>query len=329
MNVAGKCVVVTGAASGIGLETALQLAARGDHVIVSDRNLAGGEAAVQRIAAAGGSAELRELDLADLSHVRAFAADELARGEPLDVLIANAGLLPPMTRATTRDGFELEFGVAYLGHFALTGLLLPALARSERPRVVSVASIAHASGRIDVEDLQSERRYSASGVYANTKLACLVFAFELHRRASAAGSALESVAAHPGVSRTPIAAGWEREDRRRLRDRLERVAYRLSMRLFSQSAAEGARSLVFAASDPSVAGGGYYGPTGFGQMRGVPGRVQPSRVALDESVAARLWEISERLTGVRYGWGARAMQTPGRRDGHRAGAHPSAPPTGR
>lgn len=293
-------VIVTGAASGIGLETALQLAARGDHVIVADRNVAGGEAVVRTIEGAGGSAEFRALDLADLSRIRAFADAELACGEGLDVLVNNAGLLPPMERATTRDGFELEFGVAHLGHFALTGLLLPALARSAGPRVVSVASIAHAGGRIDLDDLQLERGYASSRAYGNTKLACLMFALELNRRAAKAGLPIVSVAAHPGISKTPIAAGWEREGRRRLRDRLELFASNFSMRFFGQTAAEGAGSLVFAACDPSVVGGGYYGPTGFGQIGGAPGRVEARAHALDEIVAARLWEASERLTGVRY-----------------------------
>ena len=293
-------VLATGAASGIGLETSRQLARAGDHVVLADRDLAGGRAAVERIRAEGGSAELRELDLGDLAFVRAFARAELAEERPLDVLVDNAGVLPPMVRATTRDGFELEFGVAYLGHFALTGLLLPALMRSERPRVVSVASLAHASGRIDLDDLQMERRYKASRCYGATKLACLMFALELDRRASAAGSRLLSVAAHPGISKTPIAAGWEREGRRKPWDRMELWGYRLSMRLFGQTAAEGARALVFAATDESVVGGGYYGPTGFGQMGGPPGPVKPNRRALDAGVAARLWEVSERLTGVRY-----------------------------
>jgi NAD(P)-dependent dehydrogenase (short-subunit alcohol dehydrogenase family) len=292
--------LVTGAASGIGLETALQLAHRGDHVVVADRNVAGGEAAVRRIVDAGGSAELRELDLANLAQVRAFAGDELARDRPLDVLVNNAGLLPPLVRANTKDGFELEFGVAHLGHFALTGLLLPALLRSVGPRVVSVSSLAHATGVVDLDDLQLERRYNSSLAYGSTKLACLMFALELDRRAKAAGRALISVAAHPGISRTPIAAGWEREDRRKLRDRFELIGYRLSMLFFGQTAAEGARALVFAATELGVVGGGYYGPTGYGQMRGPPGPVKPSRRALDADVARRLWEASEGLTNVRY-----------------------------
>jgi NAD(P)-dependent dehydrogenase (short-subunit alcohol dehydrogenase family) len=293
-------VLVTGAASGIGYETALQLAARGDHVVAADRNVAGGEAVVRRIAEAGGSAEFRELDLADLSRVREFAAREVALGRPLDVLVNNAGLLPPLVRATTTDGFELKLGVAHLGHFALTGLLLPALARSVKPRVVSVSSLAHATGRIDFDDLQCERKYSSTTAYARAKLACLLFALELDRRAKAVRSELVSVAAHPGISKTPIAAGWEREDRRNLWDRLELVGYRVFMRVLGQTAAEGAAPLVFAASEPSVTGGGYYGPTGFRQTGGPPGLVEPSRRALDAAVAARLWETSEQLTGVRY-----------------------------
>jgi NAD(P)-dependent dehydrogenase (short-subunit alcohol dehydrogenase family) len=300
LSARSRRILVTGAASGIGLETSLQLAARGDHVVLADRNVAGGETALRRVFEAGGSGEFRELDLAELARVRAFAQEELARDRALDVLINNAGLLPPMQRATTRDGFELEFGIVHLGHFALTGLLLPALERSRQPRVVSVSSIAHAQARIDLDDLQHERSYRSSSAYGSAKLACLLFALELDRRAKAAGSKLTSVAAHPGISRTPIAAGWDREDRRGWRDRFDRIGYHVSMRLFGQTAAEGAASLVYAATEPGVTGGGYYGPTGIGQMGGRAGPVRPSPRALDASLAARLWEASERLTGVRY-----------------------------
>ncbi|MBP6683365.1 MAG: SDR family NAD(P)-dependent oxidoreductase [Halioglobus sp.] len=294
-------VLITGAASGIGLEAALQLATRGDHIIVADRNEAGGKVTVDRIAVAGGSAEFRALDLADQSRIHAFADDEVVRGEPLDVLVNNAGLLPPMERATTHDGFELMFGICHLGHFALTGLLLPALLRSKHPRVVSVSSMSHSGGRIDFDNLQFERDYASARAYASTKLACLMFALELQRRAAAMGSKLISVGAHPGVAATPIAAGWKQENRRKLRDRFELVAYNAFIGLFGQTAAEGAQSLVYAATGQDVVGGGFYGPTGFRQMSGKPGQVKPAARALDAAVAARLWEESERITGVGYG----------------------------
>jgi NAD(P)-dependent dehydrogenase (short-subunit alcohol dehydrogenase family) len=291
-------VLVTGAASGIGLEAALQLAQRGDHLILADRNVAGGIAAVERITGNGGSAEFRELDLGDLARIRTFASDETARGLALDALINNAGLLPPKERAVTRDGFELVFGVAHLGHFALTGLLLPALLRSERPRVVSVSSLSHSGRRIDFDDLQFERHYTSSHAYSCAKLACLMFALELQRRAEAAGTALISAAAHPGISTTPIARGWQQEGRRKLHDRFELFAYNTATRLFGQTAAQGAQPLVYAATEAGVIGGGYYGPTGFKQLNGRPGRVQPAAHAFDTTVSARLWEESQRLTGV-------------------------------
>jgi NAD(P)-dependent dehydrogenase (short-subunit alcohol dehydrogenase family) len=296
----GRRVLVTGAASGIGLETALELAARGHHVIVADRNETGGKAIVDRITAAGGSAQFRALDLADQAHIRAFAADEVARGDPLDALVNNAGLLPPMARAETRDGFELMFGICQLGHFALTGLLLTALLRSQNPRVVSVSSISHTGGCIDFSDLQSKYNYASSRAYSATKLACLMFALELHRRAAAAGSLLISVGAHPGVSATPIAAGWKQENRRKLMDRFELFAYNAYVGLLGQTAAQGAGPLVYAVCDPDVEGGSYYGPTGFKQTRGEAGRVKPAPRAFDATVAARLWQESERLTGVHY-----------------------------
>jgi NAD(P)-dependent dehydrogenase (short-subunit alcohol dehydrogenase family) len=282
------------------MQAALQLSRRGCHVIVADRNAFGGQAVARSIAADGGSAEFRQIDLGDLDSVRAFAAETVARGEPIDILLNNAGLLPPMARTTTKDGFELAFGVAYLGHFALTGLLLPALLRSAAPRVVSVSSNSHPGGRIDFGNLQLERDYSPWRAYANSKLACLMFAVELQRRADAGNVPLLSVAAHPGVSRTAIAAGWQNENRRRLRDRFELAGYHAFMRFFDRDATEGARSLVLAALAPALQPGGYYGPTGFLQGRGEPGSVKPSRKVQDRRTAARLWEVSEQLTGVRW-----------------------------
>lgn len=293
-------VLITGGASGIGLQAALQLAGRGCDLILVDRNVAAGEAAARRIQQSGGLAEFRQLDLGDLSRIRSFAADELARGQALDILVNNAGLLPPMNRSCTADGFELAFGVAYLGHFALTGLLLPSLLRSPQPRVVSVSSNSHPGGRIDFDNLQLERRYQSSQAYTNSKLACLMFAMELQRRADAAALKLCSVAAHPGISTTPIAAGWKSEGRRKLMDRFEVLGYDFLMRLVGQGADEGARSLVLAAMAPDIEPGGYYGPTGFMQAGGAPGRVRPAKRAMDASVAARLWQESQVLTGVTW-----------------------------
>ncbi len=298
MTGAAPRILITGAASGIGLHTALQLSQRGCRLILADRNVTAGEAAAKQIRESGGNAEFRPLDLGDLSRVRSFAADELVRDQPLDVLINNAGLLPPMVRTCTADGFELAFGVAYLGHFALTGLLMPALLRSGAPRVVSVTSNSHPNGRIDFDNLQLERGYQSSQAYTNSKLACLMFAMELQRHADAAGLKLCSVAAHPGISTTPIAAGWKSEQRRKLMDLFEVIGYDFLMRMIGQGAAEGARSLVMAAVDTGIEPGAYYGPTGFMQARGTPGRVKPARRALDVQIAKRLWKASQVLTGV-------------------------------
>lgn len=293
-------VLITGATSGIGLQTSLQLAGGGDHVILAARSEEQGKALVERITQSGASAEFRRLDLGDQAMIRRFAAEELSFGKPLDVLINNAGSLPPKERTLTKDGFELDFGVGFLGHFALTGLLLPALERSEAARVITVSSISHEFGHINLQDLHHEQHYSSSMAYNCTKLACLMFALELHRRAKAAGSPLISVAAHPGISKTPIAKGWENEGRRRLWDRLELLGYRIILDRLGQSAEQGARSLVYAANEPSVESGGYYGPTGFQQYGGRPGKVRPSRKALNEEVAAALWQTAERLTGIHY-----------------------------
>lgn len=291
--------LITGAAAGLGFETARALAVIGFDLVIADRNVAGGEAAAQRLLADGasGRVDFRALDLGDLAAIRAFAADFTG---PLDVLINNAGLLPPLRRATTKDGFELKFGVSHLGHFALTAGLLPALLRAPAPRVVSVSSIVQATGRIDFDDLQAERSYLSSRSYAQTKLACLMFALELQRRSEAAGARLVSVAAHPGISRTGIGDVRRGEQRRGLTDWLEGIAFQIAMRVLGQAPAQGALPIVHAASAPDVRGGEFYGPDGFMQFRGRPTRVKPSDAALDRDAAARLWSVSEQLTGCGY-----------------------------
>jgi NAD(P)-dependent dehydrogenase (short-subunit alcohol dehydrogenase family) len=298
----GKRALVTGAASGLGFATAAALARKGAHVIVADRNVEGGKAAVERIRelAPGASVEFKALDLADLSFIRRFAKEVVQTGAALDVLINNAGILPPLQRATTRDGFELKFGINHLGHFALTGLLLDALLRSPAPRVVSISSLVQAYGRIDFDDLQAEHRYEPQRAYNQAKLACLAFALELNSRSAALRSKLISLAAHPGVARTAIGDNRRQEQSKRLRDRLEYMAMKGAMKFFGQSSDRGALPILYAATSPDAVGGGFYGPNGTGQMSGYPKRVKPSASALDPVIREQLWSISERLTNVNY-----------------------------
>lgn len=290
--------LVTGAASGLGLALSRALAARGWHVILADRNVEGGAAAAASLRDAGpkASAEFRALDLASLADVRRFAAEH--GDTPLDLLVNNAGILPPLQRATTADGFELAFGIALLGHHALTALLLPALKRAHAPRVVTTTSLVQAWGRIDFEDLQAQARYEPQRAYDQSKLAMLMFALELDARARAAGLTLQSLAAHPGIARTAIGAARAAEPPRRLRDRAELWALKAAMKFAGQSAADGAQPLLHAATAADARGGEFYGPGGFAQWRGAPKRVTPGKAAQDAQARARLWEAAERLTGI-------------------------------
>jgi NAD(P)-dependent dehydrogenase (short-subunit alcohol dehydrogenase family) len=302
---AGRRAVVTGANSGIGYHAALELARKGAHVVLACRDTAKGEAALARLRAdaPAASAEAAHLDLASLQSVHAFAAAELDRGVALDLLINNAGVMAPKARLETADGFELQFGTNVLGHFALTGLLLPALERAAvtqplRPRVVTIASIAHKRGRINFDDLQSTKRYSPMGAYQQSKLADLMFAIELDRRLRAAGdplSAVMSVAAHPGVARTNLFQG----ERFPAFERPVRRVIGLVIGGLLNTDADGAVPTLFAATAPEAADGGYYGPHGILEMRG--GDAGPAKIAaraLDRATAARLWSECERLTGV-------------------------------
>ncbi|HUD51395.1 oxidoreductase [Parvibaculum sp.] len=298
----GRYALVTGGASGLGYETAAALARRGASVLVADRNVGGGEDALRRIRAAtpGADVSFKPIDLADLGNIRAFSSDLVANERPLDILVNNAGITPPLARRTTADGFELKFGINYLGHFALTGLLLPLLLKSNEPRVVTVSSIAHKQGHIHFDDLQLEKHYDPQRAYNQTKLACLVFALELQRRCDAAHVKLKSVAAHPGVARTALPASRKGQKRERFTDHLVDIILPLTMAFLGQSAEKGARPIIHAAAANDVPAGAFYGPDGFGEMKGDPAPAKASAEALDPAIGKRLWEISTTLTGVAY-----------------------------
>jgi NAD(P)-dependent dehydrogenase (short-subunit alcohol dehydrogenase family) len=294
---ADRLCVVTGATSGLGFETALALAASGGEVILAGRNPAKGEAALAAILARHPRARIRfsMLDLASLASVSAFAARLSAERTSLDVLVNNAGILSLPKRRVTNDGFEMQFGTNYLGHFALTAHLLPLLRAGCASRVVQVSSIAHRMGRIDFSDLQAERKYRAMPVYCQSKLAMLLFAMEIQRRSVTNGWGVTSIAAHPGFSRTNIFAAAT-DDGATLLARLTAVA----APLLSQSANRGALPILYAATAPGAKGGGYYGPDGFRELKGDVGPAEIMPHGRDLAVAARLWAESERLTGVRF-----------------------------
>ncbi len=283
---AGRRVIVTGANSGIGLSTARELARKGAAVVLACRNQRKGEAAladVQRV----GRAELAALDLGDLASVRAFAA---ARTEPVDLLVNNAGLMAP-PRGTTADGFELQFGTNHLGHFALTGLLMERLLAGTDARVVTLSSLMHRYGKLRLDDLQSERRYHRWRAYNQSKLANLLFMRELDRRARAARAPIRSVAAHPGYAATHLQTASP--------PLIDRTILSVLNRVVAQSADRGALPSLFAAT-MDVPGGSYAGPDGPSGLRGNPQLVGMTARAQDPDDARRLWEVSERLTGVTY-----------------------------
>jgi NAD(P)-dependent dehydrogenase (short-subunit alcohol dehydrogenase family) len=292
----GRTVLITGANSGLGLRSAEALARAGARVLMACRSAARAEDALKAVTAVatGPLPETVSLDLADLGSVRACADHVGTAVERLDVLMNNAGVMAtPLIR--TPDGFEGQFGTNHLGHFALTGLLLPTLLRAPAPRVVTTSSQMHRVGRIHWDDLQSERRYGRWRAYGQSKLANLLFAFELHRRARAAGSALVSVAAHPGYAATHLQSAGAEMTGSKWRARI----MALGNRLLSQTDAMGALPQLYAATMPDVGGGDYYGPDGWFQNQGHPTRVGSTRSARDEAAAHRLWTVSEQLTGVR------------------------------
>ncbi|MGH8453817.1 MAG: oxidoreductase [Nevskiales bacterium] len=301
-DLSGKHALVTGAASGLGYETAAGLASRGARVVLADINKEGGNAAVERIRSwiPRANVEFRAIDLADLANVRHFTEALNADDVPLDILVNNAGILPPLQRRTTQDGFELKFGINVLGHFALTGLLLQSLLKSAAPRVVWVSSLVHRHAQINLDDLNAERGYAPQRAYNQAKLACLILALELQARAQASGSRIMGLAAHPGVAKTPLGDSRKGQARRSLADHLTDFAFWIAMNIFSQSQDQGALPILQATAAADAKGGEFYGPDGFGEMRGNPKRVQPSKSALDPAVRRRLWDECERLTGVDY-----------------------------
>lgn len=287
----GRTAVVTGANSGLGLITATELARRGAHVVLAVRDTAAGAEAARRI---GGDAEVRELDLASLDSVRAFAARLAADHPAVDLLVNNAGLVLLGPRRTTADGFELHLGTNMLGHFALTGLLLDRLEAAREARVVSLSSITHRNAHLDFDDLMSERAYGAASAYGRSKLATTVFGIELDRRLRVAGSPVISTLAHPGLARTNLTPrAWEH------RGRLGQVIARAGL-LVTQSVEQGALPQLRAATDPGVRGGQFFGPSGLGETRGRVTEARLSREAADPAVGRRLWAVAEELTGVRY-----------------------------
>ncbi|MFI6272024.1 SDR family NAD(P)-dependent oxidoreductase [Micromonospora zamorensis] len=283
----GRVAVVTGANTGLGFETARRLAERGASVVLAVRDTQKGKLAAARI---NGDVSVRELDLTSLESVRA-AADGLRAAHPrIDLLINNAGVMYT-PKQTTRDGFEMQFGINHLGHFALTGLLLDLLLPVPGSRVVTVSSTGHRiRAAIHFDDLQWERSYGRAAAYGQSKLANLMFTYELQRRLAAHGTTV-AVAAHPGVSNTELTRNTPAVVRRP-------VTWLAPV--ITQPATAGALPTLRAATDPSVLGGQYYGPDGLGEVRGHPRLITSSPESYDVTVQQRLWAVSEDLTGVRF-----------------------------
>jgi NAD(P)-dependent dehydrogenase (short-subunit alcohol dehydrogenase family) len=293
----GRRVIITGGNSGLGLECARALAARGAKLTLACRDLGKARAAQESLLQQTPAAdiELLELDLADLSSVRKAAESYRGRQSQLDVLLNNAGIMA-IPRRQTADGFEMQLGTNHLGHFAFTALLSDLLLATKGSRVVNVSSTAHKMGRMHWDDLQWESSYGKWTAYAQSKLANLLFTYELQRRLAACGSEVRAVAAHPGYAATNLQLAGARMRNSSAGERL----WRGINSLFSQSAEMGALPLLRAAGGAGVAGGDYYGPERLAESRGHPVKVGTSGRARDEAEAARLWKVSEQLTGQRF-----------------------------
>lgn len=289
-----RSAVITGI-GGLGYEDALALARAGCEVILAGRDPRKGASAVSRICrdVTGARIRFELLDLAELTSIAAFAERLATQRNSLDILINNAGVMVPPQRRTTADGFELQFGTNYLGHFALTAHLLPLLRAGSNPRVVSLSSVAASAGAIDFDDLNAEASYRPMPVYSQSKLACLMFAFELQRRSKAGAWGVTSIASHPGISRTDLLHNgpgrWSAHG-----------MARTFLPFLFQPVAQGALPTLYAATSPDAVAGGYYGPDRLVETRGSPAAAKVPPRALHEAAATRLWQVSEAMTGVRF-----------------------------
>ncbi len=295
----GRFAIVTGATSGLGYETARALAAKGAEVILAVRNEEKGANAIQRIRALSplANVEVELLDLASLKSVESFSDRMIKRGRPIDLLVNNAGVMAVPTRHTTEDGFELQFGTNHLGHFALTGRLLPLIRQGQSPRIVSVSSLVHRWAAIDFSNLQCEKNYRPMRAYGQSKLAVLLFAQELERLSHRHDWGIFSAASHPGFARTGLQTSGPNLGRET--GTKERDGYSM-IHFLSQDAASGALPSLYAATSPDAKSGAYYGPNGSFELKGTPTIAKKSRRAIDEATASRLWHISVELTGVTY-----------------------------
>ena len=296
-NLAGKTALVTGATGGLGFEMARMLASAGAHVILAGRNAEKGADALVRIRSMGPKADIlfELLDLGSLASIAEFGARMRAIGKPIDILINNAGVMAPAHRKITSDGFELQFGTNHLGHFALTGHMLPLLVLAKEPRIAIISSAAANRGRIDFDNLQAERHYRPIAAYGQSKLANLLFARHLQQLSDRYGWNILLASAHPGFARTDIISNGPGE-----LHGLMRVLGALLQTFASQDAAGGAMPAMLAATGRNVQKLDYYGPSGMMEFKGPPGPVRLPARAKDDRVAQRLWEMSEKLTCVTY-----------------------------
>ncbi|PZX54954.1 oxidoreductase [Algoriphagus chordae] len=288
----GKIAIVTGANSGLGYETALALAKKGATVILASRNLSKAQDAMHQILLEMPNAalEIILLDLNSLQSIENFAKEFSSKYDRLDLLIENAGIMmPPLSK--TKDGFESQLGVNYLAHFHLTNLLFPIIKETAEARIVTLSSLAHQSGKIDFDNLNAEKSYSKWKFYAQSKLACLMFAYELQRRIDSAGIDAISLSAHPGFSDTNLGT---------FLPSIGRALFSPLTSIIGQGSKQGALPTLRAALDPEAKGGEYYGPSGFRELKGDPVKVKSSSRSHDLGVAAKLWSDSEELTGKTF-----------------------------